>query len=209
MPNRSDRPIVEASLESVEVVADVLTRGDVLAEIPVFGTAIKICRAADAIRDRAFAVKLAKFVQNLDAISDEQKQKIRRKISDEREEIEKLSETLIFVIERLTDLDKPKLLAQLFVAYIDEVLSGDDLRRLAQAVDAAFGDDLKKLLSLHKVPKKSDDQWMQYLVPSGLTRLVAGQTFDELGKIYFEITPIGNKLRTAYFHGRKEMGKTA
>jgi hypothetical protein len=45
---------------------------------------------------------------------------------------------------------------------------------------------------------------MQYLVASGLTRIVAGKTFDESGMLYYEITPLGEKLRSAYAYGKMQ-----
>ncbi|MDO9372658.1 MAG: hypothetical protein Q7U07_08750 [Gammaproteobacteria bacterium] len=209
MPTPKDRPIVEAALESSEVIADALMHGDVLAEVPLIGTAIKICKAADAIRDRAFAIKLMRFVQNLEDITEEQKQKLKKKMSGGDNEAQKVGETLLFVLERVTDLDKPILLSHLFLAYVDGVISSEELRRLSQAVDSAFGDDLHKLLTSQNPPDKSEEPWMQYLVASGLTRLVAGQTFDEIGKLYYEVAPLAHKLRDACFHGRKYTANTS
>ncbi len=205
MATPTNRPVLEASLESGEVAVNILTHGDVLAEVPLIGTAIKICKAADAIRDRAFAMKLSRFVKQLECISEEQKEKLKSKIRSDDSEAQKVGETLLFVLERVTDLDKPLLLAHIFLAYIDGVILSDELRRISQAVDIAFADDLQKLLMAHKVPGASTEPWMQYLVSSGLTRLVAGQTIDEIGKLYYEVTPLAHKLRNAYFHGRKQI----
>lgn len=203
MTTPKERPVVEASLECGEVISDALMRGDILVEVPFIGPAIRICKAIDAVRDRAFSMKLVRFVKNLEDITDEQKQKLKEKISKDAEQAQKVGETLLFVLERLTDLDKPALLSKLFLAYIDSVLSSEELRRLSQSVDSAFGDDLHRLLTSHELPEKSDEPWMQYLVVSGLTRLVAGQTYGDIGKLYYEVTPLAHKLRNAYFHGPK------
>lgn len=201
--NSKDRPVAEAALESGEVITDILMRGDILAEIPLIGTAIKICKAADSIRDRIFAAKLSKFILSLESITEEQKNKLREKMAAGAEEAQKVGETLLLILERVTDLNKPFLLSKIFLAYIDGVVSSDELRRLSQAVDAAFADDLEQLLAADKIPEKSEEPWMQYLIASGLTRLVAGQSWSESGKLYCEITPLAQKLRSAYFYGRK------
>lgn len=57
--------LLEAILESPEVVIDVLSNDQVLSEIPVLGTAFKICKAVDDVRNRAFAAKLARLLQRL------------------------------------------------------------------------------------------------------------------------------------------------
>jgi hypothetical protein len=198
-----DHPVVEAALESGEAVTDILMHGEVLAGFPVIGQAINLCKALDAIRDRALAIKLAKFIVNLDSITEEQKHNLKNKISTKAEEAQKVGETIFFVLERVTDLDKPSLLAKIFLAYIDGVVSGEELRRLCQAVDTAFADDLQKLLTADIIPEKSEEPWMQYLVASGLTRLIAGQTWDDSGMLYCEITPLAKTLRNAYSHAQK------
>ncbi len=208
MSTPKDHPVVEAALEGGEVVAEIFTHSEILAEVPFVGLAIRVCKAADAIQDRMFAMKLAGFLQNLEGISEEQKSKLKKKMSAKPEEARKVGETLLFVLARVTDLDKPVLLSQIFLAYIDNVITNGEFRRLAQAVDTTFADDLQSLLTTHKIPEKSAEPWMQYLVASGLTQLVAGQTFGDIGKLYYEITPLANKLRNAYFHGRKHATKS-
>jgi len=193
-----DRPIVEAVLESGELIVDVLMHGDVLADIPFIGTAIKWCKAKDSIKDYAFASKLAQFVQNLEGISQEQRNGLKEKMNAGTEEAQKIGETLFFVLERVTDLDKPSLLAKIFLAYVDEIITGEELRRLCQAVDTAFSDDLQQLIDVQLVPPKSAEPWMQHLVASGLTRLRGAQTIDDISNhIYCEITPLGKALRIA------------
>lgn len=206
MPTPKDRPILEAVLESTEVVADAIAHGDILSEIPVIGTAFKICKAAGTIRDRAFAAKLARFASELDSIPEKTKDKLKERALSSKEDLQKVGETLFMVLERLTDLDKPLLLSQIFLAYLDGIISSSELRRLSQAIDASFYDDLQELLTRKEFPGKSEEPWMQYLVASGLTRVVGGKTYGDIGRIYYEITALGHKLRNAYFHGRKHQG---
>lgn len=195
--NKKDRTVVEATLESGEVVADILMRGEVLAEIPLIGTAIKICKAADTIRDRAFAIKLSRFILHLESITEEQKNKLKEKIGASTAEAQKVGEALFFVLEHVTDLDKPLLLSMIFIAYIDDFVSGEELRRLCQAVDIAFADDLQILLATDKIPEDSaEEPWMHYLVASGLTRLVGSGMLDDMGRLYCVLTPLGKKLRS-------------
>lgn len=193
--NPKDRPVVEAALESGEAVTDILMRGEVLAEIPLIGTAIKICKAADSIRDRAFAIKLSRFVMNLESITKEQKNKLKEKMNAGTDEAQKVGEALFFVLERVSDLNKPLLLSKIFLAYIDDVVSSEELRRLCQAVDTAFADDLQQLLTIDSVPEMAKEPWMFCLVTSGLTRLVGSGMLGDMGNLYCEITPLGQKLK--------------
>jgi hypothetical protein len=203
--NKKDRPELEAALTTGEVVADVVMREDVIADIPIIGTAFKLLKAADTIRDRLFAEKLSWFLVSLKDIPESFRDRIKAQAASSPEESKKVGTTLLLAVERVTDLDKPVLLAQVFLSYVDEVISSRELRRLCQSIDVAFADDLKELLERHKLPEKSAEEWLEALVPSGLARVVGGRTWDDVGEIYYEVTTLGNKLRTAHFHGRKYM----
>jgi hypothetical protein len=109
------------------------------------------------------------------------------------DEAKKVGETLFLVIERFVDQDKPELLAKVFVAYLDEVISGIEFRRLAQAIDAAFPDDLKELIASEQTPSSHGAWWKEGLVASGLTRVqTRGPTG---GGIVYHVTPLGELLR--------------
>nr|VFK56363.1 MAG: hypothetical protein BECKTUN1418F_GA0071002_10869 [Candidatus Kentron sp. TUN]VFK58733.1 MAG: hypothetical protein BECKTUN1418D_GA0071000_10888 [Candidatus Kentron sp. TUN]VFK62649.1 MAG: hypothetical protein BECKTUN1418E_GA0071001_10849 [Candidatus Kentron sp. TUN] len=60
-------------------------------------------------------------------------------------------------------------------------------------------DDLSRLLNAKESPTQSQELWMESLVPSGLVRAVGGKTLGNLGEFFYEVTPIGNKLRNAHF----------
>lgn len=194
LPHQQDRPLLEAALESSEIVADMLMKGDVIAEIPFIGTAFKICKATDSIRDRIFATKLAAFIKGFEGVSATTKEQMRKKIKSSPEEAQRIGETLFLVLDRITDLDKPILLSRLFMAYLDQIISGDELRRMAQAVDAAFLDDLLKFIQIEGLPNQSEAEWMKYLVTTGLTQPVGGITYGNIGSIYYKATPLGQKL---------------
>lgn len=200
MQQSKSRPLLEAFLETSEVMADVLVQDKVLAEIPVVGTALKVCKAYDDLRNRAFVAKLTRFVEAFSTTDKVIQEKWRKRVAESPVEAQKVGETLFLVLERLTDLDKPTLLSKLFIAFVDEVISGEELRRLAQAIDVCFADDLARLIEATAVPTKSEEPWLRHLATSGLTQIVAGQTLDELGRLYIEVSPLGDKLRQAYVH---------
>ena len=110
------------------------------------------------------------------------------------------------MLEKLTDMEKPQLLGQIFVAYLENIITAVELRRLSLAVDVAFMDDLAKFLVVKALPTKSKELWMELLVPSGLVRGVGDNKIGSLGEVFYEATSLGNKLRSAYFHGRSSVG---
>src|ERR1700687_3999869 len=129
MSEQNDRPLLEASLESAEVIVDAVVNDEVLKEIPVVSIAISICKGIESIRNRVFAAKLQRFVFGLGQNHEVLAAKYRRKIEESAEDAKHVVETLFMILERLSDLDKADLLAALFRAYIDNVITSEDLRR--------------------------------------------------------------------------------
>lgn len=201
--NNSDRSVIEAFLETSETLIDVVTSSGVISDIPVVGTAIKLLNAKNSLQDKALFAKLSAFISPMSQRSNEEKERYRESLRQNPEEAKKVGENLFLVVDRLTDLDKPILLGQIFIAYLENQITSNELRRLAHAIDVAFSDDLFQLLAFQRAPKNSQELWMQQLAPVGLTAAVGGKTYSDVGEIFYEVTSFGHKLRNAYFHGRK------
>ncbi len=195
MRNGEERHGVEAFLEAAESAADIALNGDVLADVPVVGLAVKVVRAIDSARDRALKAKLSRFALALDRISKNEREAYKRKLQANPEEAKQVGETLFLVLDRLTDLSKPELLGQVFVAYMDGAIDAVTLRRLSQAIDMAFPDDLHMLLTSDVSGLQHEVAWMRHLSPSGLTEPKGRDTIDSIGTIFYEITELGKALR--------------
>lgn len=195
----NDRSVLEATLESGEVVLDVFLNGEVLADIPFIGTAIKICRANDTMRQGIYAAKLARFINDLSSVPQSDIEKIRLTVNSSGEEARRVGETVLMILEQVTDMDKPIVLARLLLCYAEGVISSVELRRLYQAINSAFMDDIKEFLA---VPTLGNRQaaWMENLVTAGLTKLAVGISYDTDGEIYFDPSPLGERLRAAHCH---------
>lgn len=199
----NDRPVIEALLEGGETIANIVLHDNILSEVPIIGHAIRTCKAIDSIRERAFIAKLAPFMGSLCTLSEKQKESLKEKISSSPYEARKVGETLFFVLERLTDLDKPSLLAAVFTAYIDGAISCEELQRTAQAIDVAFLTDIKQLLAIEDIQPEYMEPWAFALIASGLTRLAGSGALGDAGRLYCIISPLGAKLKEAYSYSLK------
>lgn len=194
----NDRSILEATLESGEVVLDLLLNGDVLADIPFIGTAIKICHANDTLRQGIYAAKLARFINDLNSVPLSDIEKLRLAINSRSEEARRVGETVLMILEQVADMDKPVVLSRLLLCYAEGVISSVELRRLYQAVNSAFMDDIKEFLA----PPALDNRqaaWMENLVSAGLSKMSVMNTYNS-GEIYFDPSPLGERLRAAHCH---------
>ena len=84
-------------------------------------------------------------------------------------------------------------------------MSASELRRLSQAIDSAFTEDLHALLSAEALPEKPKYPWMESLVPHGLTQAIIVSTVD-IAAVYYAVTPLGQKLREAYLRWNSKNG---
>ncbi|HVY06389.1 MAG TPA: hypothetical protein VHB46_10485 [Burkholderiales bacterium] len=205
MAKPKDRPLLEATMQNAEAAFDLATDNEAVRAIPIIGTAFKVAKGIDDLRSRAFAAKLANFVTAKELQTAKARDKLKNGIAESPEEAQKLGESLFLVLERMTDMEKPALLARLFAGYLDDRITSIELRRLAQAVDSAFVDDLKILESWSD--KKAyiggldldEDKWRTNLLVTGLT----GTLTNQLGQIENFITELGRCYRRALGKERK------
>ena len=130
------------------------------------------------------------------------KEKIRQKMVANVKEAEKVGRIILLNIEKTTDLEKSHIIGVLFLAYIDNHLDLNSFHRLCDAVDLSFIEDLKKILSEQQLTDKST---MQYLARSGITEVIGGKTWDDVGEIFYDLSPLGNLLKEAYNYGLEKI----
>ncbi len=145
-----------------EVALDSLLEG-VAKDIPVLGSAVKLAKLSKTITDHIFLLKIQKFLLGLENISNEEKQNFFRKLDNNAEAKSKIGECLVLIINRLDDLEKTQILAELFLKLIKEKIDLETFKRLASAIDIAFIEDLKQLIK-----DRLDSSSLSNLVRSGL-----------------------------------------
>lgn len=190
-----ERPVLDLVTSGGEAVVDILMKDELFAAVPVFSTAFKAVKALDSYRDRMFAAKLVAFVREVETAPAEVREEIARQLAADGEG-RKAGETLLLVLEKLTDMDKPALIGALVVHCGLGRITAAELRRLVSAVDVAFGDDLAAFLdeSPESIRKGGNQEHREGLLSSGLTRLVVGDTIDALGSAHFQATTLGELL---------------
>ncbi|BAZ42761.1 hypothetical protein NIES4101_87310 [Calothrix sp. NIES-4101] len=196
-----DRLLLEAFLENGEVCVDALISNDFVKDIPVFGTIIKAYKAFDNFKDKLFLAKISRFIEELASVQPEVQEAIVEKMRNHPDEAKKVGEVVLFAIDKASDLEKPEIIAKIFLAYISNQINCSELRRMTEAVNLVFVDDLKTLINERGIASKSQHIYLKCLVSTGLTEVVAGKTVNEGGELYFEITEFGRKFLKAYQYG--------
>jgi hypothetical protein len=196
MKEMKERALLEAALENTEVVVDQFISNDLVKDIPFVGTALKACKAVADIRDRLFLAKISRFLTELNSVRLEIKEALKEKMTNNTEEAKKIGEVVLLVPDKVSDLEKPEILAKIFLAHIDNQVTFDDFRRITEAVSQAFVDDLRTLIDKDSIPSKSQEAYLRYLTITGLTEIVSEKIFDEMGNLY-ELNELGRNFLEA------------
>jgi hypothetical protein len=171
---------LEASLEGAEVIADSLIDSEIIKSIPVVGTALKLISGSLDLRDKIFISKIQRFIQKIDSISNEEKLKFKKHITEDNEAMKSVGETVLLVLDKLADLKKTEILGFYFSCFLSGVFDQNQFRRIAAAIDAVFIDDIEEFLENGMNEALSQKQFMEALSSSGITVLTAGKTYDEV-----------------------------
>jgi hypothetical protein len=126
--------LIEVGVDLAEVGLDQLLAQGALRDIPVFGTLLGLYRTFGVVRDRIFATKVIRFLAGLGGIPLEEREQF-VKDYQKPEEKRRLGETLVLLLDRFDDMDKPEALSRLFGAYVRGQYDLETFRRLAAALD--------------------------------------------------------------------------
>ncbi len=130
-----------------EVGLDAIMKDGLLKDIPFISTAISLYKIGTSIHDRHYIQKLTLFLNAINerTASEEEKAKLRNRINKNPAKSSAEIEYLLVVIDRFIELDKPSLLAKLYLAYLDGKLSWSELTQYSVVIDRFLPGDLQIL----------------------------------------------------------------
>lgn len=198
------RSIDSSSLQDLtadiaEAGLDQLLEDGIVKDIPILGTLIRLQTSIGLVRDYIFTKKVARFLVGLAEINPSERTKFLKGV-EQRNETEKLGETLLLLLDRLDDFTKPVLLAKIFRAYIQRGFDLSTFRRLAKVVDH-LSPEAHEALRAFYAPNRQGSQiggeYMSQLASVGLADIkffstemaMVGGAFapTELGYLYISI----------------------
>ncbi|MBQ4572333.1 MAG: hypothetical protein IJA80_03540 [Clostridia bacterium] len=142
--------VVEFAGETTELVIDSATgENGVLKDIPFVGIAVKLCNIASKVHEKHSLYKLKSFIDTFNSGSIEpEKAEARKKNFLAKKNFRKHElEYLLILIERYIGYDKPKMLAKLYAAYLDDIIIWDELTMYAEVIDRFLPLDCNTLIS--------------------------------------------------------------
>lgn len=196
----------EILFEGAEITLDNFLEDGVLKEIPFFGSLYKGFKAAIGIRETIFAKKVFRFLNKIKEIPVEERKIFIEKLESKKEFRQKVGEKLIFLIERLDDIEKPEIIGRLFNAAIKEKITYDEFLRLSLIVDKAYLPDLSILKRTIINPRDYNQITKEHFASIGimsieykeksLNRVLSNpnSTSEKLLEIKYELNNLAKKL---------------
>ena len=191
---KKDRPFLEAFMSNGEAAIDFVTKSDAIKAVPVVGTAFKLLKGLDDIRSRLFAAKLARFLSEPSLRAASEGRKFRKEMLDDNGgRDQEIGETLLLVLDKVTDMNKPLLLAKVFAAYLDQAIEQEALLMLIHAIDVSSMLDLQMFIRNRGGDIDNETLWRERLASSGLlVSYVTGAIGG--GDVEYGLAPLGDTL---------------
>lgn len=146
-----------------EAVIDSILKDGLLKEIPIIGTVVGLFKVGISFRDRNYLKKIYKFLFELKDISQKDREEFSKSISASSKKVNDFFEKLLYLIDRLDDIEKAEIVGKLFSSLIKEKIKVDDFLRIASMIDKAFIGDLKYLDFRYGDDKKmTKEERLQY-----------------------------------------------
>lgn len=189
--------ISELLEDFAEVGLDSLLEEGLLKDIPIIGSFVKFAVLTKNVPNVIFLSKMKRFLRGIENISEKEKENFIKDLDSKPDLKSKVGECLVLMIDRLDDMEKTDILAGLFIKYVKNKIDLEIFRRLVSAIDIAFIEDIKVLIT-----NPDDKQCLTYLLRSGLSVTsstgvpTSSRSFSSLGNIgnIRNISSRGNNL---------------
>jgi hypothetical protein len=143
-------PSLDLGIDYAEISVDSLTEGTILEEVPVVKTILSAVKTGIAIKDYFFCKKLLIFLKEFhsNTISKEKLAEFQHKLASDLKFKEKTIEYILVLNERFLEVDKSKILANLFASHIKGEIDWEYFQELCACLDRIFP---RTISILHKL----------------------------------------------------------
>ncbi|MCI0560266.1 MAG: hypothetical protein MN733_17405 [Nitrososphaera sp.] len=159
-----------------EFEIDAFLDDGLIKEIPVIRTFLAFWKSSITLKDRLFLRKVASFIAATPRFSSAEINHFMIEHWSDKAKAQRLGATVLLVLERLDDLEKPAMLARVFAAFVRGHINSDAFRRLAAGIDRSSVEDLKVLAGEPSMPESLAEPYPFGLVRSGFARLSLHET---------------------------------
>lgn len=133
--------------EYAEIGLDAIMEDGILKEIPIVNTAIALYKIGNSIKDRHNLKKILIFINaiNNGIVDEEKRNEYQQKFQSNEKFRNQEIEYLLVLIDRCVSYDKPKILANLYMRYLDNLIGWNELTMYAEVIDRLLTQDIEIL----------------------------------------------------------------
>lgn len=174
--------------EYAELGLDALVEDSLFKDVPVISTITAVYRIGKSFRERHHLAKLISFLNafNKGIVDEEKRNSYREKFASNEKFRNQELEYIMVLIDRYISLDKPQMLAKLYLAYLDEKIIWEEFTMYAEVIDRFLLLDCRTLVSeattFHTLRDSSADIILR-LVALGLMAEDKSITVSEARKV--------------------------
>ncbi len=176
----------------LEIGIDKLLKDGILKDLPIVNSFIQTAKFGMAIRDRELLKKILIFLNETKSISTNEKIEFLEKYYEGKEE--KFGERLLIILDRIDEIDKTKVIANLYKNTLLEKISKEDFYRLSGIIEKAFLEDLLELSNKEKNNEIKDFYTGHNDKSFILSNLGLFNVKSGFGSLVFELNNFGKKI---------------
>lgn len=190
----TDRPVAELLTNVVEAGADLLVTNEAVRELPIVDWVFKIMKAVEGTKSWLLTRKIARFLSEPSLVAAAVAYKLRDKVLEDEQYAQEVGETLLMVLDKVTDMSKPVLLAKAYAAYLTGDIDRYRLLMIAHVIDISALMDLEQFIEARFQDMGNETRWKDRLANSGLFEIhfSGGLSGGPAPKIY--MSSLGNTL---------------
>lgn len=135
--------------EYAEIGLDAVMKEGILRDIPIVSTTVALYKIGSSLKELHYLKKMVLFIKELNnGIADEGKrQSYQEKFTSNEKFRNQELEYILILIDRYIGYDKPRMLAKLYLAYLDETIIWEEFIMFAEVIDRFLLLDCRTLLS--------------------------------------------------------------
>lgn len=192
--------LVELAADLGDPILDQLLADGLIKDIPVLGWGVKLALTARTISNHMFLKKLKRFLFKLHETTQGERETFVSRLEADQQERQRVGENLILLLDRLNDMRKPEMAAQVCAAYVKGRITVRDMQLLHHALDRLDLEYLPFVEEMYSGPwqRIPDPDALQHLGQCGLARAEwggggygsiggGGYTHNHLGRLFAEI----------------------
>ncbi|PVV51514.1 hypothetical protein, partial [Chryseobacterium sp. HMWF035] len=126
---------IELIGEYSEIAVDAFIESEVIQDIPIFGSIIKISKIGLTIRDYLFIEKLKSFLLTLNKVPEIERKKFIKKHLNNDDKINNVGEKIFNVIDKIDTTQKAKYVGKIFNLYIEQIITEIEFYDLIYTVE--------------------------------------------------------------------------